>query len=113
MLYETYLIFSKRADPVDISNTLVNLAQIATANSGLVIRTQDLGTRYTAFKISKPNVGTFWYGRFYYIATAAHPTFVAEINRLLNSNANILRHITLKMKYKTNLLTNVYSHLYD
>uniref|UniRef100_A0A3B0NGT8 Ribosomal protein S6, putative n=1 Tax=Theileria annulata TaxID=5874 RepID=A0A3B0NGT8_THEAN len=108
VLYESFLLFSKLANREEISTIVSHISKLANTYHGLVLNTQDLGLR-----INKPRVGVFWYGRYYYVAFAANPKIVPNLHKLYNSNSNILRHTTMRMLYRTNLMTIPYSHHYE
>ncbi|BAM42059.1 uncharacterized protein TOT_040000435 [Theileria orientalis strain Shintoku] len=113
VFYESYLLFSKVANPDEIGSVLSHIAKLANTYHGVLLRTQDLGIRYTSHRVNKARVGVFWYGRYFYVALAANPKIVPNLHKLYNSNSSILRHTTIRMLYRTNLMTSPYSHLYD
>ncbi|AFZ81387.1 hypothetical protein BEWA_007960 [Theileria equi strain WA] len=113
VFYESYLLISKRANPEEIASIVTNISKLATSHHGLILRTQDLGFRYTSHRVTKSRVGLFWYGRYFYVAIAANPRIIPNLHKLYNSNASILRHNTQRMLYRTNLITSPYTHLYE
>ncbi|EDO06064.1 Ribosomal protein S6 family protein [Babesia bovis T2Bo] len=113
VFYESYLLFSKHITNEDIAALVSHISKLATINHGILLRTQDLGLRYTSHRVQKPRLGLFWYGKYYYVALAANPKVVPGLHKLYNSNEHILRHMTQRMLYRTNLITSPYSHLYQ
>ncbi|KAK1442534.1 hypothetical protein BgAZ_300520 [Babesia gibsoni] len=113
VFYESYLLLSRHITVEEINSLVSHIAKLASSHHGLVLRTQDLGLRYTSHRVQKPRVGLFWYGKYYYIAIAANPKVVPGLHKLYNSHEHILRHMTQRMLYRTNLITSPYSHLYQ
>lgn len=104
VFYETFVYLSKRMNGSEIQQLLRQQEALIEKHHGSLLAIRDLGWRKAAFRICKPRQGIFWFGRLYYYSFGAHPAVVPEMAQALESTSGVLRHATMKMKYKHNLL---------
>ncbi|KEP60590.1 UNVERIFIED_CONTAM: mitochondrial ribosomal protein s6-2, putative [Hammondia hammondi] len=108
VFYETFVLFSKRVQRADIRQLLKQQEALITKHHGSMLAVRDLGWRKTAFRVIKPRQGIFWFGRLFYFSFGANPAAITEMSQSLQSTNGVLRHATVRMKKRHNLMT--YNH---
>lgn len=91
--YEIMYIVKSTVDEENRKALIEQLAKIVTDNGGSVVKTEEWGLREFAYEIDKMNKG------YYVIITIeANNTAVSEFDRLVGINANIVRHMIVKLE---------------
>ncbi|CAD7939853.1 unnamed protein product [Amoebophrya sp. A25] len=64
------------------------MASIVAENRGQILRIQDLGWRTTAYPVSKPRVGIFYFhGRRISVMFGTHPRAIQQLEEFWNHNS--------------------------
>ncbi|KAF8820467.1 putative mitochondrial ribosomal protein s6-2 [Cardiosporidium cionae] len=98
VFYESYVYLSKRMTRTDMISLFNECHSIISKTNGSLLSIKDLGWRQASYRVDKPRVGVFWFGRMFCVAFGSNPVCVKEITELYNTNTGVLRHVTMKLK---------------
>ncbi|KAF8820271.1 putative mitochondrial ribosomal protein s6-2 [Cardiosporidium cionae] len=104
VFYESYVYLSKRMTQTDMISLFNECYSIISKNNGSLLSIKDLGWRQASYRVDKPRVGVFWFGHMFCVTFGSNPVSVKEITELYNTNTGVLRHVTMKLKPRHNIL---------
>ncbi|HID95189.1 MAG TPA: 30S ribosomal protein S6 [Candidatus Latescibacteria bacterium] len=89
-LYETTLIVDTQLEEELIKDSIEKVGEFIESNGGSVVRVENLGKRKLAYSIRKRESG-------YYVVIQfrADGSFISDLNRRLQMDESILRHLTV------------------
>jgi small subunit ribosomal protein S6 len=90
-LYENIFIGRQDLSQQQVEALGVSLCLFVTQNGGSVVRSEYCGLRSLAYTIKKNHKG-----HYYIIQMKAPPSVVAELNRTMRINEDIIRHMVVK-----------------
>ncbi len=92
-LYENIFICRQDLSQQQVEALGVNLCLFVTQNDGEVVRSEYCGFRHLAYQIKKNRKG-----HYYIIQMKASTSVVAELDRSMKINEDIIRHLIVKVK---------------
>eukprot|EP00386_Alphamonas_edax_P004707 GDKI01014829.1.p1 GENE.GDKI01014829.1~~GDKI01014829.1.p1 ORF type:complete len:107 (-),score=11.73 GDKI01014829.1:165-485(-) len=101
VFYEQYIMLSRKMTKDDMKKLFLETSRMVQAHNGYVFRIRDLGWRKAAYRVNKPRVGRFHYGRYFYLAYGAHPEATFQLGNMYRTTPQILRWNTFRMEPKT------------
>ncbi|MBE6447589.1 MAG: 30S ribosomal protein S6 [Alphaproteobacteria bacterium] len=107
-LYENIFIGRQDLSQQQIEALGVSLGMLVTQNGGEVVRSEYCGLRNLAYQIKKNHKG-----HYYIIQMKATSAIVAELNRTMRINEDIIRHLIVKVdafENKDNLISQAKSY---
>ncbi|SFI69801.1 30S ribosomal protein S6 [Thermoflavimicrobium dichotomicum] len=93
--YEVNFIVRPDADEETLKATREKVKSVITENGGEILEEQDMGKRRLAYMIDKYREGIYTVYTF-----KANPDLVSELDRVININDNIIRHLTINLEEK-------------
>ncbi len=93
--YELLFVLKPTLTEEEIATHIANVKASIEKDGGEIVATDDMGMRKLAYEVAKTNRG--YYTVFYF---NANPAQIAEIERLLRINENILKFMTVKYEKK-------------
>ncbi|MDR1335143.1 MAG: 30S ribosomal protein S6 [Holosporaceae bacterium] len=91
-LYENVFIGRQDLSQQQMEGLGVALGLFVTQNGGVIVRTEYCGFRNLAYPIKKNRKG-----HYYVMQLKAPPLMVAEFNRIMKLNEDIIRHLTVRV----------------
>ncbi len=93
--YELLFVLKPTLTEEEIATHIANVKASIEKDGGEIVATDDMGMRKLAYEVAKTNRG--YYTVFYF---NANPAQIAEIERLLRINENVLKFMTVKYEKK-------------
>ncbi|MDQ0417855.1 MULTISPECIES: 30S ribosomal protein S6 [Thermoactinomycetaceae] len=93
--YELMYIVRPDMDEEAVKATREKVAGVITNNGGEVVKTDDMGKRRLAYLINKYREGVYTVVNF-----NGEATMVSELERVINIDENIIRHMVVNMDEK-------------
>ncbi|SDY36987.1 30S ribosomal protein S6 [Thermoactinomyces sp. DSM 45892] len=93
--YELMYIVRPDMDEEAVKTTREKVAGVITNNGGEVVKTDDMGKRRLAYLIDKYREGVYTVVNF-----NGEATMVSELERVINIDENIIRHMVVNMDEK-------------
>lgn len=93
--YELMYIVRPDVDEDTLKATREKVAGVITGNGGEIVKSDDMGKRRLAYLIDKYREGVYTVVNF-----NAAATMVAELERVINIDENIIRHMVVNMDEK-------------
>ncbi len=93
--YELLFVVKPTLTEEEIAAQIANVKASIEKDGGEIVATDDMGMKKLAYEVSKANRG--YYTVYYF---NAEPATIAEIERLLRINENILKFMTVKYDKK-------------
>lgn len=91
--YETVLIARQELSQGQVDDLTKDLSKIITDNGGKVTKTENWGLRTLAYRINKSRKG-----HYVLIETDTPATAIAEIERVMRLNEDVMRYMTIKLE---------------
>lgn len=91
--YETVLIARQELSQGQVDDLTKDLSKIITDNGGKVTKTENWGLRTLAYRINKSRKG-----HYVLIETDTPPAAIAEIERVMRLNEDVMRYMTIKLE---------------
>ena len=96
--YETTIITKPQASEEQVNSLKAKVESVISAHSGQVANFEDWGTRKLSYEIQRENRG-----RYIYFGYTANSDTVAELERNLRLNENVLRFLSIQVDEEENL----------
>lgn len=93
--YELLFVVKPTLTAEEIAAQVANVKASIEKDGGEIVTTNDMGMRKLAYEVNKQNRGHY---TVYYFK--AEPSIIAEVERLLRLNENILKFMTVKYEKK-------------
>lgn len=97
--YELLFVVKPTLTEEEIATQIANVKASIEKDGGEILATNDMGMRKLAYEVAKTNRG--YYTVYYF---NANPAQIAEIERLLRINENILKFMTVKYEKKKEIV---------
>lgn len=92
-LYETVFICRQDVTPAQVESLAQDYTKVIRDHGGEVSKTEFCGLRNLAYRIKKNKKG-----HYVLMNIASTPEAIAEIERLMKLNENVLRHLTVRVE---------------
>lgn len=89
--YESIIILTARISDEDKKQEIEKISQIITSNGGEILSIDDWKTRKLSYEIKHEQEGAYYLFNF-----NAAPKIIAEFERLLRIDNNVLKHLIIK-----------------
>lgn len=91
--YETVFIARQDLSEAQVKTLTEELSQIITSNKGKIVKTESWGLRTLAYRINKNKKGHYML-----IEHDSDTSLIAELERLMRLDENILRYMTVRLE---------------